>query len=141
MKQPALHAVIIAGGAGERFWPASRRERPKPFLRVIGGRTLLEATLARARRFARGDRVWIVCGHEHAKAMREESGLPASAGARRAERRNTAMAIAWAAIRIAADDPDAVMAVLSADHHIPDDLAFARDIRRAVRAAAMPGRS
>jgi mannose-1-phosphate guanylyltransferase len=46
------------------------------------------------------------------------------------------MAIAWAAQRIAAEDPDAVMAVLSADHHIPDDRAFAADIRRAARAAA-----
>lgn len=138
-RSPALHAVIIAGGAGERFWPASRRDRPKPFLRVIGGRTLLAATLARARRFARGDRVWIVCGHEHAKAMREESGLPASRVLVEPGRKNTAMAIAWAALRIAAEDPDAVMAVLSADHHIPDDLAFARDIRRAGRAAAEAG--
>ena len=133
---PALHAVVIAGGAGERFWPASRRHRPKPFLRVVGGRTLLDATLARARRFARGDRVWIVCGKEHAKAMREESGLPRGRVLVEPERRNTAMAIAWAAQRIAAEDPDAVMAVLSADHHIPDDKAFAADIRRAAKAAA-----
>ncbi len=133
---PALHAVVIAGGAGERFWPASRRHRPKPFLRVVGGRTLLDATLARARRFARGDRVWIVCGKEHAKAMREESGLPPSRVLVEPERRNTAMAIAWAAQRIAAEDPEAVMAVLSADHHIPDDRAFAADIRRAAKAAA-----
>lgn len=133
---PAIHAVVIAGGAGERFWPASRRHRPKPFLRVVGGQTLLGATLARARRFARGDRVWIVCGNEHAKAMREESGLPRGRVLVEPERRNTAMAIAWAAQRIAAEDPDAVMAVLSADHHIPDAGAFARDIRRAAKAAA-----
>lgn len=135
-RAPALHAVVIAGGAGERFWPASRRHRPKPFLRVVGGRTLLAATLARARRFARGDRVWIVCGNEHAKAMREESGLPPGRVLVEPDRRNTAMAIAWAAQRIAAEDPDAVMAVLSADHHIPDDAAFAADIRRAAKAAA-----
>ena len=47
---PRIHAVVLAGGAGERFWPASRVRRPKPFLRVLGGRTLLDATLARARR-------------------------------------------------------------------------------------------
>jgi len=135
-KSPALHAVVIAGGAGERFWPASRRHRPKPFLRVVGGRTLLADTLARARRFARGDRVWIVCGKEHAKAMREESGLPAGRVLVEPDRRNTAMAIAWAAQRIAAEDPDAVMAVLSADHHIPDSAAFAADIRRAAKAAS-----
>ena len=48
--RPRVHAVILAGGAGERFWPASRERLPKPFLRVDGGRTLLEATLSRARR-------------------------------------------------------------------------------------------
>ena len=42
-----LHAVILAGGAGERFWPASRRHHPKPFLKVIEGRSLLDATLER----------------------------------------------------------------------------------------------
>lgn len=138
MKQrqaPAVHAVVIAGGAGERFWPASRRHRPKPFLRVVGGRTLLEVTLERARRFARGDRVWIVCGHEHAKAMRSESGLPQSRVLVEPDRRNTAMAIAWAAERIAAEDPEAVMVVLSADHHIPDSKAFAKVIARAAAAA------
>ena len=75
-----LHAVILAGGAGERFWPASRRSRPKPLLKVIGPRTLLGATLSRARRFARPDRIWIVCGAEHADAVRRASGLPASRG-------------------------------------------------------------
>jgi len=132
----AIHAVILAGGAGERFWPASRRERPKPFLRVVGGKTLLEATLDRARRFADPDHVWIVCGSEHASAMRVESGLAPSRVLVEPARRNTAMAVAWAAQRIVAEDPAAVMAVLSADHHIPDARAFARAIRAGARAAA-----
>jgi mannose-1-phosphate guanylyltransferase len=135
----AVHAVILAGGAGERFWPASRRHYPKPFLRVVGGRSLLDATVARARRFASADRVWIVCGKEHAKPMRDESGLPASRVLVEPERRNTAMAVAWAALRIAADDPDAVMVVLSADHHIPDERAFASAIRASARAADRAG--
>jgi len=133
--RPALHAVILAGGAGERFWPASRRHHPKPFLRVVGGKTLLEATLARARGFARRDRIWIVCGHEHARALRDASGLPARQVLVEPERRNTAMAVAWAALRIQAEDPQAVMAVLSADHHIPDASAFADAIKRGAAAA------
>lgn len=133
---PPIHAVILAGGAGERFWPASRRERPKHFLRVVGKRTLLEATLARARRFARKDRIWIVCGEDQAKATRKESGLPASRVLVEPRRRNTAMAAAWAAQRVKAVDPDAVMAILSADHHIPDAAAFASDIKLSARAAA-----
>lgn len=134
-RAPAIHAVVLAGGAGERFWPASRRRRPKPFLEVVGGRSLLAATLDRARRFAGPDRVWAVCGEEHARAVRRESGLPASRVLVEPLRRNTAMAAAWAALRIGADDPDAVQAVLPADHHVPDAAAFARAIRRAARAA------
>lgn len=132
---PPIHAVILAGGAGERFWPASRLSYPKPLLEVVGGQSLLAATVQRAKRFAR-DRVWLVCGREHARVMRAASGLPASRVLVEPQRRNTAMAVAWAAQRIVADDPDAVMAVLSADHHIPDLKAFASDIRRSARAAA-----
>ena len=135
----ALHAVILAGGAGERFWPASRRSHPKPLLAVVAGRSLLEATVARARRFAGPDRVWVVCGHEHAAAVRREAGIPARRLLVEPQRRNTALAIAWAAERIAAEDPSAVLAVLPADHHIPDAAAFARTLRRAARAAAAAG--
>ncbi|MEE2673485.1 MAG: mannose-1-phosphate guanylyltransferase [Myxococcota bacterium] len=134
-----IHAVILAGGAGERFWPASRRERPKHFLRVVGKRTLLDATLARARRVARKDRIWIVCGAEQARATRKESGLPASRVLVEPRRRNTAMAAAWAAERVRAVDPEAVMVILSADHHIPDASAFASDIKLSAQAAAEAG--
>jgi mannose-1-phosphate guanylyltransferase len=130
-----LHAVILAGGAGERFWPASRQRRPKPFLKVIGRKSLLEATLVRARRVASRDCVWIVCGGDHVRDIRRESGLPAGRVLVEPTRRNTAMAIALAAERIRAQDPEAVLAVLPADHHIPDTAAFARAIRRAASAA------
>lgn len=133
---PPLHAVVLAGGAGERFWPASRSDFPKPLLQVIGGRSLLDATLLRAHRFAHADRIWVVCGIEHARELRRASGLPASRVLVEPQRRNTAMAAAWAAERIAADDPDAVLAVLPADHYIPDAGAFARGIRRAAKAAS-----
>lgn len=131
-----IHALILAGGAGERFWPASRRSRPKPFLQVIGGRSLLDATLSRARRFAAPENVWIVCGHEHAAAVRRAAGLQRGRLLVEPRRRNTALAIAWATECIRARDPEAIVAVLPADHHIPDERAFARDIREASRAAA-----
>ncbi len=133
---PSLHAVILAGGAGERFWPASRKSHPKPLMRVVGGNSLLAATLDRARKFAGDDQVWIVCGKEHARAIREESGLPARRVLVEPRRRNTAMAVAWAAERIEAEDRGSVMAILSADHHIPNARAFASSIRRCARAAA-----
>ncbi|MHC4491771.1 MAG: sugar phosphate nucleotidyltransferase, partial [Planctomycetota bacterium] len=103
----ALHAVILAGGAGERFWPRSRASHPKPLIRLLGGRSLLEATVARARRVA-GERVWLVCGHEHAVATRRQARLPASRVLVEPRRRNTAMAVAFAATRIAARDPEAL---------------------------------
>jgi mannose-1-phosphate guanylyltransferase len=135
MASGRLHALILAGGAGERFWPASRRKRPKPFLEVVEGRSLLEATLARAKRFASRDCVWTVCGTDHERAIRRASGLPARRVLVEPRRRNTAMAVGFAAQHIAAADPDAVLAVLPADHRIPDAGAFAAAIRRAARAA------
>jgi len=138
-ESPRVHAVILAGGAGERFWPASRQRRPKPFLRVAEGRTLLSATLARARRIARRGDVWVVCGPEHAPAIRRATRLPARRVLVEPLRRNTAMAIAYAAARVAREDPDAVLAVLPADHRIPDERAFAAAIARAARAAAAAG--
>lgn len=135
-KPAPLHAVILAGGAGERFWPASRRHYPKPFLQVVGGKSLLEATLSRARKFAKPENIWIVCGNEHAAAVRREAGLARGRVLVEPQRRNTALAVAWASQVIASVDPEAVLAVLSADHHIPDERAFARDIKIAARAAS-----
>ncbi len=136
-KRSPIHAVILAGGAGERFWPASRSAHPKPLLRVVGDDSLLAATATRADAFA--DELWLVCGDDHARAMRREAGLPARRVLVEPARRNTAMAVALAATRIAAEDPEAVMVVLPADHHIPDRRAFAADIRRSARAAREAG--
>jgi len=131
----SLHAVILAGGAGERFWPASRQAFPKPFLKAIGGKSLLAATLTRARSFADPERIWVVAGDSHAKAVRRETALPPRRILLEPLRRNTAMAIAYAAARIRSEDPDAVMVVLAADHVIPDRSAFRAAIRKAARAA------
>ena len=76
-----------------------------------------------------------MAGREHAKAVRAETGLPARRVLVEPMRRNTAMAIAYAAARIRSDDPDAVMVVLPADHVIPDGRAFRAAIRKAARAA------
>ncbi len=67
MKQ--LHAVIMAGGAGTRFWPASRRSRPKHFLPLVGGRSLIAAAVERARGLLAADRVWIITNAEQAPAL------------------------------------------------------------------------
>jgi len=134
-----VHAVVLAGGSGQRFWPRSRRRHPKPLLRALDGRTLLAATFDRARRFAGDAGLWLVCGEEHARPMRREAraaGLPPRRVVVEPRARNTAMAAAVAALRVAAEDPDAVLAVLPADHVIPDARAFAAALARAARAAA-----
>jgi len=135
-RSPRLVAVILAGGAGTRFWPLSREARPKPLLKAGGRQTLLEETVARARRFAARRDVWLVCGAEHAAAMRRASGLAADRVLVEPCGRNTAPAVALAAARVAADDPDAVLTILSADHRIPDAAAFAASVRKAAPAAA-----
>lgn len=134
--QPRIHAVVLAGGAGERFWPASRQRVPKPFLALGEDRSLIEATLDRARRFAAPDDCWVVCGEEHRRSVIRITGLPPRRVLVEPRRRNTAMAVGLAALRIAAEDPRAVMAILPADHRIPDETAFSRAMLRAARAAA-----
>jgi len=131
-----LHAVVLAGGSGQRFWPRSRRQRPKPLLRALSGRSLLSATLERAEHFAAPDSIWLVCARDHARPMRKEAGLPARRVIVEPRGRNTAMAVAVAATRIVAEDPEAILAVLPADHVIPDSAAFTAAMDRAARAAA-----
>ena len=134
-----VHAVVLAGGSGQRFWPRSRKHHPKPLLRVLGGKTLLAATIARGRRFAAKDGVWLVCGDDHAAPMRREAreaGVPSRRVVVEPRSRNTAMAAGVAALRVAAEDPDAILAILPADHVIPDARAFASAMGRAAEAAA-----
>jgi mannose-1-phosphate guanylyltransferase/mannose-6-phosphate isomerase len=134
-----LHVVVMAGGSGERLWPQSRRRRPKPLLPVAGGETLIGATLARARRIAGPDRVWLVCTADNAAALRRASGLPRRRVLVEPQGRNTAMAVGYAAVHVARQAPDATLLMLPADHVIPDARAFATAARRAARAAARTG--
>jgi mannose-1-phosphate guanylyltransferase len=135
MTRAPVHAVVLAGGAGTRFWPLSRAARPKPLLRVAGEGSLLAEAVARAERVASPGCVWLVCGSEHAPAVRREAGVPASRTLVEPRMRNTAAAIGLAAARIAAQAPDAVMVVLPADHRVPRAAEFARAVKSAVRAA------
>ena len=130
-----LHAVVIAGGAGERLWPRSHPGRPKPLLAPGGGATLLERTLQRARSYTAPERIWLVCTRENAAALRRVAALPRGHVWVEPRGRDTAMAVGWAALRLVARDPEAVMAVLPADHLVPDRRAFGRALRGAAAAA------
>jgi mannose-1-phosphate guanylyltransferase len=123
----ALHAVVLAGGSGTRFWPLSTRGRPKHLLALLGKRTLLEETVARLRGLVPPSRTVVVTARDQAPEVRRLlRRLPRGAVIAEPRPRNTAAAIALAAARIAARDPDAVLVVVSADHWIPDGAAFRR---------------
>ena len=131
-----LDVVLLAGGSGTRFWPMSRRGRPKAFLALTGSESLLRATWRRARRLAPSDRVWVVAPRALAAAVRRE--LPELRGDRlvlEPSPRNTAPAIALACQAVARVEPGATVAMLPTDHLIRDHRAFARAIATAHRSA------
>ncbi len=126
MTDPALHAVILAGGSGTRFWPASRRARPKQFLAVAGDEPLLVATRRRIEGLVPEGRVWVVTAAEQAGEVRRM--LPGARVLAEPAARNTAAAVAWAALELERVDPRAVMAVLPADHVVAPAERFRRSL-------------
>lgn len=125
-----IHPVILCGGGGTRLWPRSRPARPKPFLPLLGDRTLFQQTLDRTADPALFAAPIIVAGAAHVPLIAGQAG--ADGGARLIVEpvgRNTAPAIALAAHALPGD---AVMLVCPSDHHIADPAAF----RAGVEAAA-----
>ena len=132
-----MYAVILAGGAGTRLWPLSRPERPKPFLPLLGGETLLRRTVDRLAPLVGSGDVYVVTDARYAGIVGEIlPELPAANVVAEPTGRNTAAAVALATLAIDRPD-DEVMVVLPADHAIADAAGF-----RAVLAAvpALAGR-
>lgn len=128
-----LHAVIMAGGSGTRFWPESRQDRPKQLLKLFGERTMIEATVARLGDAFPPERVLIVTNVKQAHSMaRLLPQLPPESILAEPCKRDTAPCIALAAMQLLRSDPDATMVVMPADHVIRPDEAF----QQALRAAA-----
>jgi len=122
-----LHAMIMAGGGGTRFWPRSRAKRPKQFLRFAGDRTLLQGTIDRIEAQVPRERTWIITGGAHREeASRQLPDLPASQVVGEPFGRDTAACIGLGAALIAKNDPDAVMIVMPADHVIEPVREFGR---------------
>ena len=135
---PPVHALILAGGAGTRFWPASRAGRPKQLLPLLGGDALVLETARRVLPLTGGwERVLIGSGRHLAAPTAALLGeLPAQNLLVEPVPRNTAPCIAWAAARVARLDPDAVVMVLPSDHHIVDLPRFREALELAVATAA-----
>ena len=133
---PNVHIVVIAGGSGTRFWPLSRRRHPKQLLALGGGDTLLAATFTRVEAVAPPSHWWMVVGKGHAQGCREAAPrVPAAQVVVEPVARNTAPAIGLAALHLAAVDPDAVLVILPADHHVAQPAALCAAIDTAVVAA------
>lgn len=130
------HAVILAGGWGERLWPMSTRDRPKQLLRLGSGKTLVAETLDRVRPLVAPETTLVMTSASLRDALVDE--LPQPSPARiigEPVGKNTAPAMALAARLLAAEDPDAVMIVLPADHVVADVASFRDTLDLALRAA------
>ena len=130
-------AVILAGGVGSRFWPASTPERPKQLLPLGSDRPLIADTVDRATRIASLDRLLIVTGSGLVDPFR--SAVPALEDRNfliEPAPRGTGPALAWAAVEIRSRDPEAVMVSLHADHVISPEAGFQKTVDAAVSAAA-----
>lgn len=131
-----VYPVIMAGGRGTRFWPASREARPKQFLDVVGSRSLLRLTGERLYPLVPADHVWVITNASQvalARADLPEVSADHVVGEPRG--RNTAPCVALAAAILERDDPDAVLLVAPADAWIGDDDAYREAAKRAVRVA------
>jgi mannose-1-phosphate guanylyltransferase/mannose-6-phosphate isomerase len=125
---PHLYAVILAGGSGTRFWPLSRQLYPKQLLRILGDKTLIQQTMDRVLPSVPADRILISTNPAQADSIRFQLGEWKDELSHNfviePEARNTAPAIALAAIELIKRDPEAVMLVLPADHVIKGDKKF-----------------
>lgn len=135
-----IYALILAGGSGERFWPLSRRSRPKQLLRLISKQTLLEQTLSRLDGLVPPERILILTNVEQEAAVRELlKDFPKENIVAEPAKRDTAAAVALGAGWVAGRDHSATMLVLPADHVIADGAAFRETLSTAAKAAEETG--
>ncbi|MGD8228008.1 MAG: mannose-1-phosphate guanylyltransferase, partial [Desulfobacteraceae bacterium] len=134
-----MFVVIMAGGSGTRFWPVSRKDRPKQFLKISGEDPMVVETCNRLKPLAREEEMILVLGREHLKEAKELFGdqnvhiLVEPAG------RNTAPCIGLGAIYALHLGGAGPVAFLPADHYIRDSAAFVEGLRKAAKLAELGG--
>ncbi|MFW5972543.1 MAG: mannose-1-phosphate guanylyltransferase [Bacteroidota bacterium] len=133
------HAVIMAGGIGSRFWPRSRKAHPKQFLNVFGDSTLIQSTVGRVRDLMPPERIFVVTNEAYVGQVRDQlPSIPENNILGEPIGRNTAPCIEFAALRIHAEDPDATMIVLPADHIVRNVRKFHEVLHAAIDKAQEP---
>jgi len=136
-----LHAVIMAGGTGTRFWPRSTEAKPKQFLNIFGDRTMLQSTVDRISKLVPPENVWVITNDRYVDLVQEQlPDVPANNIVGEAIAKNTAPCVALAAALINEKDPDGTMVVLPADHLISQTDKFL-SILEAAQAKAEDGES
>lgn len=129
-----LHAVIMAGGAGTRFWPASRAALPKQLLDLAGERTMIQATVDRLGDLVPPERLLVVTNERLIAPMAEQlPQVPRAALIGEPCKRDTAPCVGLAAFWVSQHDPDATMVVMPADHVISPDSSFREALAKAVQ--------
>ena len=129
--------VIMAGGKGERFWPLSTDLAPKPFLKLVGEKSMIQLTVERALRIVPEERVFVILGEPHLAIAKEQ--LPRIKGTNfivEPAGRDTAPCVGFAALTLMMMDEKAVMITLPADHYVPDVEGFVNTILTGLRCAA-----
>jgi mannose-1-phosphate guanylyltransferase/mannose-6-phosphate isomerase len=131
-----IYPVILSGGAGTRLWPLSRAVMPKQLLPLVTDKTMLQETALRVRNWSGLMAPLVVCGNDHRFLVAEqlrEVGITPHGILLEPVGRNTAPAVTAAARHLVANDPDAIMLVLPADHVIEKNEAFRIAVERASR--------
>ena len=131
------YAVVMAGGRGERFWPLSTGDTPKPFLPILGEKSMLQMTVERIIPLIPLPRILVVVGKEHLKVAQEQlPELPEENFLVEPIGKDTAPCIGFASLHVEKRDPDAVMVVIPSDHHIPDNDMYVQSLSAAIQLLA-----
>lgn len=129
------YTVVLAGGIGSRFWPASTPDRPKQLLPLAGSRPLIDEALTRARRLVGPERVFVVTSPDLAERFAELESAAGVTFLREPRPRGTAPALAWAAHELERRAPGCTMISLHADHRIEPAAGLAHTLTRAASVA------
>ncbi len=130
-----LYIVLLAGGSGTRFWPLSRHEEPKQFLKIIDGRSLLQETLARVQSLVAAQNVLVVTNRLYQRKVKEQLSFFKISPRNillEPEGKNTAPAVCWAATKIHRINPEAIMVILPSDHLIARRNFFLKILQEAI---------
>ncbi len=130
------YAIILAGGSGKRFWPLSRKSKPKQFLSIISSKTMIEETVDRVKGLIDEKNIIILASEGQKENFNGiDLGIPQENILYEPEGRNTAMAIAYAAAYILSKDPEGIMIVLPSDHYIKEKELFQESLKNAIKGA------